>query len=181
VKNLGPASVVELWSKRIHAREFWDVERGEPLETGGGQLYFQVSRSRVPDLLTFLRTTYPVGGPFVLRVQAIGRPGTVETLEFWSKSMGRMRTGPQNRQSGQRLTAWSPALGFPRLPDDVRSTSQAREALTKLGGLHIFLARDGRDQVFAGYTVGSSPPTSWGSWPFDNILFGANPGGYWRA
>ena len=178
--------MVEIWSKKVGASEFHNVERKKPLDKGGGQLYFQVDKSRVPDLLKFLRRSYPERGQISINVRAMGRPDVIERLQFWNKSQGRMRTGRQNRypsarpNEGVRLTAWSPALGFPSLPVDA-TLEDARSRLAEAGGVRIYLARDDAGEVYAGFTKGEAPPPGWGDWPFNNILFGRTRGGYWRA
>lgn len=182
MKKGGFGQVSEIWSKLVGPSEFFNVERKGSLERGGGALYFQVVKTQVPGLLRFLKSTYPKNGrPIVLTVRTVGAPDVQERLEFWSKSMGRMRTGRQNRQRKQRLKAWSPEMGFPRLSDDVTSSSEARVLLKEVGGLHIYLARDKNGEAFAGYTTGAAPDALWGDWPFNKILFGNSPGGYWSA
>lgn len=178
----GIPKITELWSKSINASELFNVERKSSAgpDSGGGQLYFQVPVSRVADTLRFLNTTY-TRLPVTLRVRNIGSE-TEQDLTFFNKSARRMRTGPQNRQRGQRLEAWSPEFGFPCLSDNVSSRDEAEQLLEKIGGLHIFLARTVTKEIWAGYTIGSCPPLEWPDFDFNRLLFGLDePGGYWKA
>lgn len=178
----GIPSITELWSKSINASELFNVERKSTAgpDSGGGQLYFQIPVRRVEDTLKFLRTTYE-RLPVTVQVRNIGSE-TEQALTFHNKSAGRMRTGPQNRQRGQRLEAWSPEYGFPRLSNNVTSRDEAEHLLEEIGGLHIFLARTVSREIWAGYTIGTSPPMGWPDFVFNHLLFGLNePGGFWRA
>lgn len=178
----GIPSITELWSKSINASELFNVERKSSAgpDSGGGQLYFQVPKRRVDDTLRFLRTTYQ-RLPVTLRVRNIGSEAE-RALTFFNKSAGRMRTGPQNRQRGQRLEAWSPQYGFPRLSDNVSSRDEADQLLENIGGLHIFLARTVTKEIWAGYTIGGGPPPGWPKFEFNHLLFGHDePGGFWKA
>ena len=175
-------NVVEIWSKSINASELFNVERKAAAgpDSGGGQLYFQIPVSRVADTLAFLKTTYELL-PITISVRCIGNEESQELI-FHKKSAGRMRTGPQNRQRAQRLDAWMPHLGFPRLSDNVSSRDEAEELLETFGGLHIFLARTQNLETWAGFTTGNVPPTGWPVLAFNHLLFGIDqPGGYWKA
>jgi hypothetical protein len=174
--------VSEVWSKSVNASEFFNVERKASAgpDSGGGQLYFQVPVKRVEDTLQFLRTTYDQL-PTTLSIRNIGSE-VEQSLTFFNKSAGRMRTGPQNRQRGQRIDAWTPQYGFPRLSDNVEAREEAEELIEAIGGLHIFLARTVEDVIWAGFTTGSHPPKGWPDFEFNNLLFGIDePGGYWKS
>lgn len=175
-------NVEEIWSKSINASELFNVERKAAAgpDGGGGQLYFQIPVSRVADTLAFLETTYK-NLPITILVRSIGSEES-EELTFFNKSVGRMRTGPQNRQRAQRLDAWMPHQGFPRLSDNVSSKDEAADLLEALGGLHIFLVRTQNLETWAGFTIGNVPPAGWPDLEFNHILFGIDqPGGYWKA
>lgn len=89
-----------------------------------------------------------------------------------------MRIAQQNRHRHSRLSAWSPAAGFPSLQPG-QGTADANKLLTALGEVHIYLARDAHGNVWAGYTKGA-PTAKQQQQPFANILWGSSPGGYWK-
>jgi hypothetical protein len=179
---LAPLNPVELWTKKLQPFELYNIDRrlNDNPNTGGGELYIQVPGSRVPSLLQFLGAQMPPLGAYVpLMVKNPALPHSpAEELQLWAKSQGRMRTGPINRfrASNTRPGGWSPAAGFPSLPVG-HGTNQARAQLNGLGGVRIFLARDGNGEVWAGFTQGPATPAEAGL-PYANIAW-TGRGGYW--
>lgn len=171
-----PQVIEELWAHRLNASDLSNVERypGDGPEGGGGQLYIQLGKLQVPAALKFLRVQYN-DLPVRVEVTNIGT-GAMSWLEFDTKSNGRMRLPNQNRHRGTRLPAWSAAVGFPQLPrSEAVTATAANTAWRALGGLHIFLARDDQDVVWAGFTKGVVTGV-----PFAALVSGAHPGGYWK-
>lgn len=171
----------ELWSLRINPSDLYNIERpiGDNPSSGGGHTYIQVPKSQVKPLLSFLHEKYPQNGvPIILTVHNQGKPGSIpEQIEFWAKSAGRMRISKQNRHRHSRLSAWSPANGFPVLKPN-ETTDDARKLLKSIGELHIYIARGEDDSVWAGYTKGA-PSNEQLELPFASILWGTSPGSYW--
>jgi hypothetical protein len=172
----------ELWSLRLNPSDLYNIERelNDNPETGGGHTYIQIPKGQVNNLLNFLHEEYPPNGVDIsLNVGDRIKPeAPSEKIQFWSKSANRMRISQQNRHRHSRLTAWSPARGFPVLKPH-QTTDDAKKVLNSIGGLHIYLARGTDDFVWAGFTVGT-PSARESKLPFANILWGIkNPGGYW--
>jgi hypothetical protein len=175
------AAIEEIWALRINPSDLSNIERprGEGPATGGGQLYIQVGQRMVPHLLRFLRKPYPTNVPISLTVASVGMPGHLDVVQFDKKSQGRMRIPNQNRYRATRVYAWSPASGFPSLPEDGASTEDAATLIKSLGGLHIFLARSSDLKVWAGYNKGNLDDRG-GAFPFAHLLSGNSEGGYWK-
>jgi hypothetical protein len=133
----------------------------------------------VPHLLRFLNQPYPQGAPISVTVASVGTPDQVDVVQFDKKSAHRMRIPNQNRHRAARVYAWSPAAGFPSLPEDATSTDDAEQLIASLGGLHIFLARSSDSTVWAGYTMGTVDDHD-GAFPFAPLLSGDAEGGYWK-
>ncbi len=175
--------IVELWSLQIKASDLYNIERSlhDNPPTGGGHTYIQVPRARVDELLFFLREgdIPPNGVPITIGVGNQAAPNMPkQQLEFRSKSAGRMRIARQNRHRHARLSAWSPAVGFPSLQPG-QTTADATELLKELGGVHIYFARDENGDVWAGYTKGD-PSARQQKQPFAHVVWGNSPGGYWK-
>lgn len=179
---LAQLNPVELWTRKLQPFELYNIERrlNDNPATGGGELYIQVPETRVPSLLQFLGAQMPPLGAYVaLQVKNPVMPNAPpETLQFWAKSQNRMRTGPINRfrASSMRPGGWSPAAGFPTLPAG-HGTAQARALLNGIGGVRVFLARDGNGLVWAGFTQGA-PTAAEAALPYANIAW-RGQGGYW--
>lgn len=177
----GDVKIRELWSLKLNPSDLYNIERpiGDNPSTGGGHTYIQVPKGQVVPLLNFLHEQYPENGvSIVLTVHNQGKPGIApEEIEFWAKSAGRMRISKQNRYRHSRLSAWSPANGFPVLQPN-QDTDDARTLLNNIEGLHIYIARGEDDSVWAGYTTGN-PSDEQSKLSFADILWGASPGGYW--
>ncbi|PCK30588.1 hypothetical protein [Pseudoalteromonas piscicida] len=174
----------ELWSLRLNPSDFRNIERveGDNPKSGNGQLYIQIPKGLVTDLLTFIRKDYPENGMVhSLEVYDIKSPESEpEVLEFRSKSMGRMRTSKQNRHRNTRLSAWLPKRGFPTL-EPFASIEDAQRVLEEYGCVHLFLARLESSKVFVGFTKGQPPTKSDASQPFSDLLWGESKGGYWSS
>jgi hypothetical protein len=173
--------IEELWSLKITPSDLYNIERwpSDKPKTGGGQIYIQVPKSLVDSLLTFLEADYPDGEPIVLEIHNRAQPDLpTERLEFWAKSMGRMRIARQNRHGQNRLQAWSPDRGFPRL-EQYQGTDVAEKLLDSIGGCHIYLARASNGTIWAGFTTGS-PSKDEAKLPFADILWGESKGGHWQ-
>ena len=176
-------SVVDLasvWSQKLTGSSLYNIERrlGDGPTTGGGQLYIQIPRLSVGDLLEFLGTAAPRNGsPIRLPVKAIGASGQSADIEIHSKSAGRLRIANQNRFRALRHPAWSPEIGFPRLDEPNVTTEAANDLIESMGGVHIFLAFDEAGVLWGGFTVGTiihpDPDLA-------RILSGRHPGGVWR-
>jgi hypothetical protein len=179
---LAQLNPIELWTRKLQPFELYNIERrhNDNPNTGGGELYIQVPETRVPSLLQFLRAPMPPLGAYIsLQVKNPAQPNAApEALQFWAKSQGRMRTGPVNRfrASNIRPGGWSPAAGFPTLPSG-HGTAQARVLLNGLGGVRVFLARDGAGDIWAGFTQGPPTPAQ-AALHYANIAW-AGQGGYW--
>jgi len=172
----------ELWSLRLNPSDLYNIERtlGDNPQTGGGHTYIQIPKGQVQALLNFLHETYPPNSVAIsLSVANQGNPDKApEEVQFWAKSAGRMRISQQNRHRHDRLSAWSPANGFPILQPN-ETTDDARSLLDNVGGLHIYIARGNDNSVWAGYTTGN-PSSEESKLPFANILWGLkSSGGYW--
>lgn len=173
--------ISELWSLRINPSDLYNIERvpEDKPDTGGGHTYIQVPKGQVDNLLKFLHSDYPINGQ-ALRVQVGNQKepnAELEELEFWSKSNGRMRIAQQNRNSQNRLSAWSSASGFPKL-DPFQGTEVASELLNNIGLLHLYLIRTSDKAVWAGFTTGQ-PSVTQLEQPFAKLLWGNTRGGYW--
>ncbi len=177
----GDVIIKELWSLKLNPSDLYNIERtiNDNPDGGGGHTYIQVPKGQVVNLLSFLKKKYPQNGVAIsLSVGNQANPGAApEQVEFWAKSLGRMRIAQQNRHRHSRLTAWSPSNNFPVLQPN-QTTSDAKVLLVGLGGLHIYIARGDNDAVWAGYTTGT-PSAEDSKLPFASILWGATRGGYW--
>jgi len=173
--------IQEIWSCRLNPSDLYNIERSlnDNPDSGGGHTYIQVSTGLVEPLLKFLDATYPSNGtPIILNVGNQRNPNSSsETLEFYSKSSQRMRISKQNRHRHSRLSAWLPQVGFPSLKPN-ETTQDARALLSRLGGVHIYLARGPDNSVWAGYTKGT-PTARESCLPFADIMWGNKAGGYW--
>lgn len=151
-----------LW-RNVPIGEFYNVERNPStgVQGGRGSLYFEIPRGVVPGALEFLG--FPgldVGtmDPIIIEAKAIGNPAVSATLEFRRKSGGRIRIANQNRQQpdSKRHPAWVEALGFPKAPDSVASSTDAQPYFP-VGGLRIYIVKTVSGEYFAGFTKGLRP------------------------
>ena len=174
-------AIDELWALKITPSNLYNIERvpQDKPKKGGGHTYIQISMTQVDDLLKFLRKPYPEGKqPIIIHVGNQQTPNAEpEELEFWSKSADRMRIARQNRCSQNRLSAWSPQYGFPKLKA-FEGTNIARGLLKDIGQLHIYLVRTSDGKIWAGYTKGK-PSEEDLQQPFADLLWGQSKGGYW--
>lgn len=178
----GDIDVFELWSMRINPSDLYNIERSHNPQGGGGQRYIQIGARSVAPTLGFLRVRAK-DLPYQLPVRCIGQPDAVDQIEFHVKSedqggASRMRIANQNRYSRHRCRAWSPSNGFPSLQPD-QTTKDAQALFARIGGVHVFLVRDGEDGVWAGYTTGNQTPDSMRGFDFAPMLF-EGLGGHWR-
>ncbi len=173
----GDISVVELWSIRLNPSDLYNIERGHNPLGGGGQRYIQIGQPMVQPSLEFLKVGF-ADLPVHLPVRCIGQPEGVDEVLFHRKSEGRMRIANQNRYAQHRCRAWSPANGFPSLQPH-ENTRDARTLLAGIGGLHVFLVRDGDGEIWAGYTTGSHTPADLKGFGFGPLLY-EGLGGYWQ-
>jgi hypothetical protein len=181
---LSQLNPVEVWSNPVTPRELYDVERQHRLVNGGGQLYFQVNKTKVPGLLRFLglQSKPPLGAKQWVTVKDPTNPtAPASQIAFWLKSQDRMRTGAQNRwfSSSTRPSGWGPAAGFPSLGSN-QTRANAEAILTQLNGLRLFLARDAAGDVWAGFTQGSPSPAD-AHLPYADVAWAPSTGGYWHA
>jgi len=176
--------IKELWSLKLNPSDFKNIERvpGDNPKNGNGQLYIQVPKGFVDPLLTFLKKDYPENGTIhSIDVYDIKKPDSEpETLEFMSKSEGRMRTSKQNRHRNIRLTAWQANRGFPTL-EPFALISDAEKVLAECGEVHLFLAKLDDNKIFVGFTKGEPPTPTDANQPFADLLWGKLKGGYWSA
>lgn len=174
-------NLVAFWSQRITGSTLYNIERplGDSPSSGGGQLYIQISGESVKDILQFLGELYPKqGNPIRVVARAVGAPEQEQEIEIAEKSAGRLRIANQNRHRANRHPGWSPKQGFPSLSRLNCSTEAANELIEKLGGLHIFLAKDDRGEIWAGYQTGSVTDQSIDP-DLRRILSGSHRGGVW--
>lgn len=173
--------IEELWALKVNPSDLYNIERvpEDKPKTGGGHTYIQVPKGQVPHLLKFLHIGYPDNGKKTTLLVGNQKTPNVdpEELEFWSKSSGRMRIAQQNRISQNRLSAWSPQYGFPKL-ESFEGTPIASTLLDAIGQLHIYLIRTSDGAVWAGYTKGK-PSEEDLQQPFADLLWGQSKGGYW--
>ncbi|MGX5023390.1 hypothetical protein ACWKXN_12330 [Enterobacter sp. UPMP2060] len=153
--------ISRIWWRNVQPGEFYNIERFHRIEGGGGSLYIEIPGSMVAATLDFLDVAaIDVSVLPVITIQAkvIGQPHIYGPIEFHRKAGNRMRIARQNRQQpgSQRHPAWTSVNGFPRAPDGVSSTEDARQFFPA-GGLRIYLAKTIEGEYFAGYTVGNRP------------------------
>jgi hypothetical protein len=176
---LAQLNPVELWTLKITPSTLYNIERVGNPPGGGGHRYIQIPGSRIASILGFLGANMPPP-PIPLQVRNPYNPASAaETVEFDTKSGGRMRITNQNRHSpsSARPRGWSPQSGFPTLAAG-QNTNHSRALLNQLGQVHIYLARDAQGNVWAGYTQGPPTPAE-ANLPFANIAWGSHPGGHW--
>lgn len=154
--------IERIWWRNVPPGEFYNVERHPNVTEGGqGSLYFEIPQSLVEATLDFLDaagTDVESLPPVTIRAGVVGQPGVFGDIEFQRKSGRRMRIVRQNRQQtgSIRHPAWTKANGFPRAPDDVRSTEEAMPYFPA-GGLRIYIAKTFDRDYFAGCTTGQRP------------------------
>lgn len=174
--------IVEIWSLRLNPSDLYNIERhkDDNPQGGGGHTYIQVPKKQVENLLLFLGKEYPENGDYIsASVKDPRYPENLpEEIQFWSKSGGRMRIAQQNRHRHNRLSSWNTDRGFPSLQAG-QNTNDANLLLSKIGFLHIYIARDSNGTLWAGFTTGA-PSKIESKQPFVSILWGEGPGGYWK-
>lgn len=175
---IGGIDINEVWSYRPNPSDLYNIERTENPIGGGGARYIQIRKSQLNDLLLFLDLPQVPDSKVSLNVKSIMAPTKVDTIEFDTKSQGRMRIANQNRTWRTRAYGWSPAVGFPTL-NSTATRIDAEHLINSLGGLRIYLVRDVNRIVWAGFTTGSVPPAEDAALPFIDILYSGD-GGYWR-
>ena len=171
-----------VWSQKVTGSTLYNIERplGDNPNSGGGQLYIQVSSTSVDELLSFLGEKYPTNGnPIRVSARAMGNPSLQADLEIYSKSAGRLRIANQNRFRAARHPAWLPEYGFPYLEPNNCSTEAANMLLESISGLHIFLAFDINDVLWAGFVKGALHDPKMDQ-KLIEILSGNHRGGLWR-
>jgi hypothetical protein len=182
---LAQLNPVEVWSLKINPSDLYNIERirGDNPPGGGGHTYIQIPARMVQPTLAFLHAALPpLGTPITRMVKDASQPQlAAQPLEFWIKSSAggqpRMRIARQNRHRHVRFSGWSQSANFPTLPA-LHGTSHARALLNSLGGIRIFLARDGAQVLWAGFTVGSPSPTE-AQLPYASIAWAPSRGGRW--
>lgn len=150
-----------IWWRNVQPGEFYNIERFHRIAGGGGSLYIEIPGSMVPDTLEFLGVAgVDVSSLPVITIQSrvIGQPNVSGPIEFHRKAGNRMRIARQNRHqpNSQRHPAWTLANGFPRAPDGIGSTSEARQYFPE-GGLRIYIAKTNEGDYYAGFTQGARP------------------------
>ena len=170
-----------IWWRNVQPGEFYNIERRAQLDSGGGgSLYIEIPSSLVPGTLEFLDAVdTDVDSLPVITVDSavVGAPELAGPIEFQRKSGGRMRIARQNRQSTNqsRHPAWRSDRGFPRAPDDVRTTDEARPYFPE-GGLRIFVVKTTDGKYLAGFRTGDLPTGMSANDPM-RALYGNGVGG----
>lgn len=181
---LAQLNPVEVWAKPLTANELYSVSRTHSLQNGGGQLYFQINKTKYPDLLRFLglKAVPAKGARQWLSVKDPTKPKSPpQQIAFWLKSEDRMRTGVMNprSKSNTRPSGWSDRSGFPAIAV-AQSVDDAEAYLQSVSGITLFLARDAGGVVWAGFTKGSSSAAE-AQLPYAAIAWTPTPGGYWKV
>jgi hypothetical protein len=173
-------SIAKIWWRNVQLGEFYNIERFYKISGGGGSLYIEIPSSIVPATLDFLgvASTQVNSVPTItIEAHVIGLPSISGPIEFHPKSGGRMRIARQNRQqpNSQRHPAWISTRGFPRAPDSIQSTDDARPYFPE-GGLRIYIAKTKEGYYYAGVTKGPRPANMIRSDPMWD-LYGNGVGG----
>ena len=177
--------VHSVWWRRVQLGEFFNIERSPYLVSGGGGArYIEIPRSLVGPTQHFLGVVpradgSPTEKTIVARV--IGEPDVSGELQFLRKAGGRLRIANQNRQATpeSRHPAWRSDRGFPRAPDSVKSSAEARPYYPD-GGLRVYIVRTVDGEYYAGFTKGPAPAHL----PDDSLtrkLYAGGPGGVFYA
>lgn len=154
-------NIERIWWRNVQPGEFYNIERVPRIAGGGGSLYIEIPSSLVERTLEFLDATgEDVENLPAITIEAgvIGQPGLSGPIEFQRKKGKRMRIANQNRQqsSTRRHPAWISDRGFPKAPDNVRSTEDAKMSFPE-GGLRIYIAKTFEGEYYAGFTKGHRP------------------------
>lgn len=174
-----PIDINEVWSYRPNPSDLFNIERSINPANGGGARYIQIRKSQLSDLLLFLGLPDVPDEPVAVTVRSHFEPDKTDEIVFTTKSQQRMRIANQNRHFANRARGWSPSQGFPTL-ERTETTADAARIIDALGGLHIYLVRDAKGVIWAGFTKGSTPTSDIAGLPFAELLFGSSDGGYWR-
>ncbi|ENG8678838.1 hypothetical protein ACOBM3_02775 [Enterobacter hormaechei] len=150
-----------IWWRNVQLGEFYNIERYPRIAGGGGSLYIEIPSSLVPATLDFLgvaSTDASTLSVITIQAKVIGQPNVSGPIEFRPKTGNRMRIARQNRQqpSSQRHPAWTSQRGFPKAPDGVNSSNEARPFFPE-GGLRIYIAKTMEGEYYAGFTKGPRP------------------------
>lgn len=163
-------AVAAVFVRRVPASNFKDIEIDTDRVSGGsGSHFIEVPSSKLEEVVDFFGGR-PGGRDLeAVDVGVVGDPGVVAPMEWGRRFDGkttRLYT-PQNRQlrsGSRRHPAWTAERGFPRAPDDVSTTEEAKAVLD--GDLRIYVVRLADGRYFAGHARGGYPE----GWPEDPEL-----------
>lgn len=150
-----------LFWRRPSKGDLWSIERKTGLATGGGQNYILLPKSLDPhELFTFFRREgewNPKDRPaHKLTAAVLGDPDTTGTIPFMPRgeaSPGVYRIANQNHhRGGIRHPAWTPAHGFPTLPNEAAAADYPH--------LRIFIVQT-KSAYYAGWVNSEAPPAEW--------------------
>lgn len=179
---MSPKPTGAFWLK-VQPGEFYNVERGHTLASGGGATYFEIPEAVVPAFFDFLElegSQRNIHGTYKFFAVEWKDPASGAHIEVGPKSIQpgntRLRIMRQNRQfpGQQRHPAWTAARGFPKAPDDVHSTAEAKQYLPP-GGVRIWFIRFDDGSIAAGFNQGFMPSDVL---PDSRPLWGKGRGGY---
>ncbi len=166
-----------IWWHEIDADDYYNMEKSSRGLRGRAALEVR----EVPELLEFLgidRAT-PVDAWQDQRIVAkvIGRPEENSDITFKAHrrhSAYELSGINRHDERTERHPAWMPVNGWPdvRIPANVED---AKQILSEIGGIHIYVVRADTGQYYAGFTTGARLPQGWPT-SLDPLFKGASSG-----
>lgn len=150
-----------IWWHEIGAEDFYTMEKSVRGSRGRTPLEIR----HVPELHEFFGISRTAGDWQDIRIVArtIGDPEVSAPIVFKAhRRHGVYEMAAQNRndERHERHPAWMPKYGWPdlRIPTSI---DDAKQVLSEIGGLHVYVARTDSGQYYAGFTTGSTLPEGW--------------------
>lgn len=166
--------VQSIFIKQLTAADFWHGERGPHTDEGqggSGQTYFDVPLGNITAqrLALFLEGNIAAGQAWPrlpITAAALGAPGVVAELVFGPReNNGRYKINNQTRRRGtsQRHPAWTPAYGFPEIPDALALEINDKEdnRISNVSSVKLMLVKTFEGRFYASFINTGVMPASW--------------------
>ncbi|QYH20039.1 AAA family ATPase [Corynebacterium aquatimens] len=162
---MSPITVDRIFWRKVQAGDLFNSEK-ELLPGPKGQIHIDIAPSEAVERFLGV-SVQSEAASYPIDVRTIGDPGHVDRIEFAQrpKRKGSVRWSfPRQNRGGSdcaRPLAWTEKFGWPAFSDPPKDTSQARQALSDVGGVYIYVVRTVDGDYYAGMTTGNASHDGW--------------------